>query len=194
VSYLGFLAGAGLSWNSESDLSNFTQLLSFYAFQDTTDKMGNIAYDLGNVYKKVGYYFANNSGLFLILVFCGHKFGKMALENTSTENLKKAKEAIVNIVKTLDNVKMVRKDAKLIKLEYRWAIDMLSLACDLGVAQLESGIEKPITELEGSFKEELKKTLNDLIERHQEIWLQRNRPGGLSDSVNRLQRVINLFE
>lgn len=193
VSYLGFLAGADLSWNSESDLSNLTQLLSFYAFQDTTNKMGSIAFDLGNVYNKLGYYFSNNSGLFLILVFCGFEFGKMALEKTSIENLKKAKEAIVNIIKALDNVKMTRKDAKLIKLEYRWATDILSLACDLGVTQLESGIEKPITELENSFREELKKTLTDLIERHQEIWLQRNRPGGLQDSVKRLQRVVNLL-
>ncbi|MFX0124452.1 MAG: family 20 glycosylhydrolase [Candidatus Hodarchaeota archaeon] len=194
VSYLGFLAGAGLSWNSESDLSNLTQILSVYAFQDRTDKMGNITYDLGNVYNKFGFCFPNNSGLFLILIFCGHELGKVALENTSIENLMESKVAITNIINALDTVKIEGKDSELVKLEYEWIADVLKFACNIGIAQLKSGIEKPLKELEKNLKEELKETLSELIERYQEIWLHRNRSGGLTDSVKRLKRIIRLLE
>ncbi|MFX0150975.1 MAG: family 20 glycosylhydrolase [Candidatus Hodarchaeota archaeon] len=194
VSYLGFLAGAGLSWNSESDFSNFVQVLNVYAFQDRTEKMGSIAYDLGNVYKEFGSYFRNNSGLFLILIFCGQEAGKMALKETSIENLKKLKAVIMNIISPLETVRIERKDSELVKLEYQWIADVLKFACDLGIAQLKSGIEKPLKELEKNLKEELRETLSKLIERHQEIWLQRNRSGGLIDSLKRLKRIIKLLK
>ncbi|MFX0171909.1 MAG: hypothetical protein ACFE9L_08315 [Candidatus Hodarchaeota archaeon] len=128
--------------------------------------MGTIAYDLGNVHKKFGFYFPNNSGLFLILIFCAKEFGKMALKETSIENLKKSKVAITNIINSLDSVKIERKYSKLVKLEYHWIADMLQFACDLGIAQLKNGIEKPLKELEKDLKDELKETLNELIDRH----------------------------
>ena len=53
---------------------------------------------------------------------------------------------------------------------------------------------KPLSDIAEEKRNELRKTLQNLIEQHRMIWLDRNRLGGLSDSLNRLKRLLHSLE
>ena len=70
VSYLGYAAGAGLSWCVESNRANpWAEAVSRFAFDDPTGVMGQVAYNLGNVYRAVGLEPSNSSALFWMLAY-----------------------------------------------------------------------------------------------------------------------------
>lgn len=54
MSYLGFGAGAALSWAFEANQNaNLPAALDRFAFHDTA--AGRVAYDLGNIYRALGF-------------------------------------------------------------------------------------------------------------------------------------------
>ncbi len=68
VSYLGFAAGSAYAWSFQSNKDlDVRQALDKYAFRDPSGSMGNLAYDLGNIYHEVGIEPDNASALFHIL-------------------------------------------------------------------------------------------------------------------------------
>jgi hexosaminidase len=55
ISYLGFAAGAAYSWSPDANRGlDIVRALDLYAFEDSTDIMGSIAYNLGNIYRGIG--------------------------------------------------------------------------------------------------------------------------------------------
>ena len=194
-SYLGYLIGSGIAWNvsSTSILKKklISDLLDVHVFQDSAGVMGKLAYDLGNIYTKVDFNPPNNSSLFLILLFSEIEYSEMVLKNLTIESLQEANKLIGHTIKSIDNANMVREDAELVKQEFQWAANVLNFACNLGMARFRLGTIEPLSEIPEERRNELKKTLQNLIEQHRMIWLNRNRPGGLSDSVNRLTRLLH---
>lgn len=212
VSFLGFLVGAALSWNGNSDLGNIPSLLDVHVFHDRSKVMGKLVYDLGNAYQKIGFTIHNNSVLFLILLFSAYSIPKIIKKENSenlditrqyfneifgqlsTENLEITRQYIEEVTKPLKTVKLQRKDGKLIIKEFQWITDILIFACNLGIALLNAGIEAPMGTIPPKTREALSTTLQQLINRHHEIWLLRNRRGGLEDSSSRLKRILAFLE
>ncbi|UCG01821.1 MAG: family 20 glycosylhydrolase [Candidatus Heimdallarchaeota archaeon] len=198
-SYLGYLIGSGIAWNvNNAELLKkknlISDLLDVHVFHDSAGVMGKLAYDLGNTYTKVEFNPPNNSSLFLILIFSGHQFSDMALENITIESLRETYNYIGHIIKSIDNANIVREDTELVKQEFLWAANVLKFACNLGITRLEIGIKAPLNEIHEEKRTELYKTLQKLIEQHKKIWLGRNRSGGLSDSVKRLTALLHNLE
>ncbi|MCB0043612.1 MAG: glycoside hydrolase, partial [Caldilinea sp.] len=68
VSYLGLAYGAGLAWAVDANAAmDIPTVLDQYAFQDRAGVMGQLAYDLGNVYLKGKPRIHNSTILFWIL-------------------------------------------------------------------------------------------------------------------------------
>jgi hypothetical protein len=111
----------------------------------------------------------------------------------SVQGLEKTLAYIDQVMEPLPQARMTRPDAKLIIDEFRWAADVLRLACRLGTARLQAEPDAPLDALPPKSRAALAEELRPLIERHREIWLQRNRPGGLDDSVARLERTLALL-
>jgi len=162
ISYAGFAAGAAYSWclNSNRDL-NLAAALDLHAFHDSAGVLGDVALNLGNVYKFVGKLQKNSSALFRILV--PSSTHKDPLEGITREGLVAAEAAIESAVAPLGKSKC----APLLAAEFANAAAMLRYACRLGRG-------------EGSEETE------SIIAEHKRLWLARNRPGGLDDSVARL--------
>lgn len=194
ISYLGFLTGAGVAWNTKADLSDISLLLSIHGFQDNTGVIGKIAYDLGNSYNQIDITIPNNSILFLLLLFSDHPMADIFLEELDIKDLKTTRHYIDKVMKPLPKVKMKRKDSALIVREFQWAANILKFACDFGIAQLKAGSDTPINKISQNAKTQLTNDLLILIDQHKKIWLERNRLGGLDDSTNRLRRVLNMLE
>lgn len=197
VSYLGYLVGAGVSWNTKFaetiENQNIPKLLNFHVFQDQTEIIGKIAFDLGNAVNEVGVNFLNSSLLYSLLLFNQRELTRNFLSMTSIENLQKTLDFIERISNQIEKSEMILTESELIKREFLWGANILKLACSLGIAQLKLGIEVPINQIDQKTKIQLKGDLTDLIEEFQRIWLKRNRRGGLIDSKNRLEDLLFLI-
>ena len=93
---------------------------------------------------------------------------------------KRMRARIDEAMAPLEEAAMDRADAELIRAEFAWAADMLRHACDRAVWLLD-GNATP--------KEMLAAQAQELIDRYQILWLARNRPGGYSDSVARMEAM-----
>jgi hypothetical protein len=188
VSYLGFMAGAAVSWNVATDLFalDLPGLLDRHVFQDAAGVMGALFYDLGNVYCLPGVRPSNASALFHLLVFPERPLASEG-DGVTREGLAATLRELDRLGGMLPAAQMRCSDADLIRREARWVADTLHLAARLGLARLEGDLD-PAT------RAALAYDLRPLIARHRALWLARNRPGGLDDSVARLERLLAWLE
>lgn len=179
ISYLGFVAGAAYSWALDANRHlDIPKALSLYAFDDTTASLGKVAYDLGNIYRDVGVEPGNSSALFWLL---HEPLGQIRdfHETVSVQALNHTRDSIDQAALPLSHSQSHRPDASLIIDEFLLTIRMLHHATRRGL--LNAGV-KHIS------KADLNVDLLAIIEEYQRIWLSRNRPGGLKDSLSRLER------
>lgn len=181
-SYLGFAAGAAYSWGLEANRDpQITRALDIHAFHDSAGVMGKLAYDLGNVCKKHGldgYY----TTLFKLLI---DQKENIVPADLSMESLEGAIESIDEIMTALSRSKMDHPESALIRREFENGAAMGRHAARRGRWLLDRTAENVV---------DLKEDLRQIIGRHEELWLSRNRPGGLFDSSNRLRTTLNTYE
>jgi len=184
VSYLGFAYGSALAWAREANQAqDVARITSTYAFGDPTGQTGRLAYDLGNVYRQAGFLTHNNSILFRILQ-------ETPADITAHQELTEAKlqntwEHIDEIASALANVRSDHPEIDLIKREFTWMADMLRHACRRGIWALGKAEGQEDVNLRRQLAQESDKLVADFSE----IWLARNRPGGLKDSQARLEKM-----
>lgn len=179
VSYLGFVAGAADSWALEANRDmDISHTLSLYAFDDPSGNMGQVAYDLGNVYRAVGVEPSNSSTLFWLLhqpLSLATDYGGLAPASSLYHTL----EVIDQTARPLKVSQSSRADIHLLNQEFDLTLHMLRHACQRGLFALhEAGVSASW----------LDKDLLELIDEYKLVWLSRNRPGGLKDSLAGLER------
>lgn len=185
VSYLGFAYGAAVSWcyaaNRDLDLP---AVLDAFAFEDSAGVMGKLAYDLGNAYQQPGILVFNGS-----LLFSLYNRTLRDAEIAQADQLKAALHQTITYVnqalEPLDLAAMRGADASLIEQEFRLAASMLTHAARRGLFMLHD------PEMDTTL---LRSELDAIIEEYSKIWLARNREGGLSDSLARLEKARALFD
>jgi hexosaminidase len=184
VSYLGFAAGAAYSWALETNRAlEIPAVLDTLVFEDDAGVMGQLVYDLGNVYKAAGLEIQNASPLFGVL--------QRSLEEIASypgvrpELFQISLQAVEKAAARQGEETMACQHAALIRREYALVVRMLRHACQRGLLALESD-ERRGTAL----KEVLRKDLRELMDEYQLIWLERNRPGGLSDSLAHFHQYL----
>ena len=195
VSYPGFAAGAAFSWNVAAarkprDLP-LGRWLDLHVFRDRARVTGGVTRDLGNAYLQTGAEAENGSPLFFALLYADRPSAERRGQGMTVASLRRTLDHIERAVAPLSSARMERPDAELIRRELGWAADLSRFACRLAAARLEAGDEKPLSALPA--RRAFARRIDELIETHREIWLARNRPGGLDDSAGQLRRLKNLF-
>lgn len=181
VSFPGFAVGAAFAWAYAANRDMDVQAaVSRHAFTDPTGAMGKVAYDLGNVYRAVGYEPPNSSVLFWVL----QSPSVASPSSLPPLDFDRALDAIDAAIQPIAAERMTRADAPLILQEFDNTVRLLRHACRLG--QL-------LTQPDGAGALPRRRLLNDdmreIIREYERLWLARNRLGGLSDSVARLERL-----
>jgi hexosaminidase len=176
ISFAGLAAGAAMSWclQSNRDLP-LAHVLDAHVFEDAASVMGAAACELGNVYKAMGKQIANRSALFGILV--PSSTHRDPMEEITREGLDASLAAVDSAMRDVHRSQMKREDRALIASEFKNAAAMLRFACRKGGWKLD-----PSDETQKALAHELE----TIAAEHRRCWLQRNRPGGLEDSVRRL--------
>ncbi len=183
VSYLGLAAGAAYSWaldaNRDLDIS---LAVSWHGFGDRTGAAGSSAFKLGNLYRVAGIEPINTSALFLVLQWPLYRLKKHP--NIMNISFQKVLAALEDAAAPLELAQMSCPDADIIQKEYALVIRMLKHACHRGLlAQSSDPLESE------SIRSELKDDMHTLLSDFEQVWLARNRPGGLVDSVACLERI-----
>lgn len=177
ASYIGFAMGAAYSWAIEANRNaDAAALTGRFAFEDQSGLMGQVAYDFGNLYKLPGLHTPNNSPLQLALQSRPERLRQFSIEPA---NLDKTLAALDAAEAQLDRVKMERPDADLIVREYRMVARLMRHALSrVRFVQHNQGQASALAS-----------DLGELIEEYRALWLERSRPGGLTESVARLENA-----
>jgi hypothetical protein len=182
VSYLGFAAGAAMSWACAANAAlDFTAELDIHVFRDKSRVMGKLASDLGNAYQHGGWMIRNESFLFHLLQFPDD----IRIPETMTvKSLGETRRYIESAASALDAARMDRPDASLIHDEFANTIRLLLHACDRGFALRQGTMEESRT------RSRFAADLRIIIGEYERLWMGRNRVGGLGDSVRGLIELL----
>lgn len=188
VSYPGFLAAAAFAWNTTSardpDGLPLAQLLDLHAFRDDAGLAGTAVTRLGNAYRTVGSQPKNGSALFFLLTRPQDPLTHARYGGLDAAALARTQAEIEEIAATLDGASLRRDDGELVIGELRWVASALRAACWLGRERLAAGREAPVGAMPRPTRQHLATELNGLIGERRELWLRRNRPGGLAASLS----------
>ncbi len=189
ASFVPLAYGAALSWGYETNLTLDAGLIaSRFAFRDSAEIIGQLAYDLGNVYQTVNIQQFNSTILFNALqatpeIIENHLKNE---DDTVVERLKETQTEIDEILGRMESAEIDRPDAGLIRHELTWAGMMLRHACRR-ILWVQGGKDSA----EAS---KLAAAARQLITDHDKIWHARNRHGGFRESVGRLEKMLATYE
>jgi hexosaminidase len=177
VSYLGFAVGAAYAWNLENNRRlDVPEVLSRFAFEDPAGVMGKLAYDLGNVYLAPGIVLPNTSALFGVMQRSLEEIA--AYPGISPAPFQHSLEVIDQAAACLGKDQSQGADAALIRREFALVVHMLRHACQRGLRAMEQDAHRKAVQ-----SGLLGKDMDELLGEYRTIWLERNRPGGLAESL-----------
>jgi hexosaminidase len=180
VSYLGFAAGAAYSWSLETNRAiDLPAALSRHAFQDPSNVMGRLAYDLGNVYTTSPVQISNGTLMFWTLQRPLSEIS--AHPDATTEPFDRCLEALETVAPRLGTDAMERPDAELVRREFSQTIRLMRHACRRGIYAVTGRAD---------LAPALKTDLQEIITEYEKLWLARARPGGLVDSVALMKTAL----
>lgn len=174
VAYLGFLVGAMTSWNAKANPREaLTDRLSLHAFGDPTGKTGRAFHDLGNLGLSFNARKHNNTILWQVL------FTKLdnpkVTEGLTLSQFNDVERKLRDISAAFQGDGMTIPDAGAVRSELQFLFDILHLSADVGRMRLGGPSVKDLPSRVARIKDD-----------HRRVWLMRNRPGGLEDSVAKL--------
>lgn len=196
ISYLGWAYGAALGWGYERNVDlDLPAALDRFAFHDSAGVMGKLVYDLGNIYQQTGVMIPNSSVLFHAYTLPLHTAGISGLPGSYAEDIARAQRFpdkiratlgyINEVISSLPRARMTGSDSDQITKELRLTSDMLRH----GAKRLLLNIDRSSVG-----QEDLLDEFRIIIETYRRLWLARNRPGGLSDSVGRMTHSRQLHD
>ena len=193
VSFLGYAYGAAVSWAAQANRDlDLPRALDLHAFQDAAGVMGRLAYDLGNAYREVGVLVPNASLLALLLLRPDQPVTESDWPGLTVEGLERTLDYVDRVIAPLSEARMARPDAELIADEFRHAAALLRHACRLGIARLRTESGETVS-IPAETRRALASELEGIVAEYRRLWLRRNRPGGLADSVGRMERLLAIL-
>ncbi len=185
ISFLGFAAGAAMSWCYEANKEEtFIDALDLHVFRDSSGVMGKIAYDLGNAHLKTGFT-PENGSLFMELLKRAD-LPKLP-ESVSDKTLKDTRKYILSVIEPLRNAIMNREDASIVCREFLNCSRIMVHACERQLAIFAGDLDKK--KVRNVFANDIRRILGE----HRELWIYRNRVGGLNESTKMFEKLLQSY-
>lgn len=173
----GLVLAASASWNASASVP-LSSALNNHILKDSTGASGQVLCGLGQLDSALGIHKPNRSFLFDAFYESKEKL-LPRLERLSQEALDDLSSRLESIADLLTRAQPESDDAS-------WLIDELHLAH----AMCAWAARRVLVLRRGADIRLLRPVLTELIGRYEEIWLRRNRPGGLHESSDKLRRVL----
>ncbi|WP_379154387.1 family 20 glycosylhydrolase [Paenibacillus sp. sgz5001063] len=187
VSYAGFAYGAAVAWNVENNLeADVAAYLNTAVFHDRSGTIGRLLLDLGNYYKyESGVVRPNDTEMSMLLRSPLHQI--QLVSKLTDEHLDQLEQYIEGIDLQLDQLELGCGDARLVLEELQNGIHFVQHAVQL--ARIKKQLAKGDKLLDPALIQRQIKDLDLLLHHYRQLWIQRNRPGGLEQSVSKLVRL-----
>ncbi len=188
VSYPGYIYGAGVSWAVEANSQvDIPQLLNLHIFKDKNHIMGNLLRDIGSVYKD-----RRSVPVYFDILHTVHPGSVSKVNRTyKKEDLMGYLSSIEKAIEALPKADMRAEDASLIEKEILNATALAKFGCKLGIAQVSHGATiRQIAPIPLNERLKLADELEPIIYDFRNIWLERNRIGGLRESAGRMESIL----
>lgn len=194
VSYPAMLVGTSYAWNIDTTVTERVEFqLNHYIFRDRTQNMAKALLALGNAYLEAQI----PEGVANIFHLMLHRYQWTLAGNYQTREMKiptlqNTEAAVDSAVNILRQAQPRCEDAEIIFQELYLASDLAKHAIHLGLARLDApkGDTKNIPYAQ---RQQLATELKPLIDRHKQVWMLRNRKGGLDESAGHLQEVYDYY-
>jgi hypothetical protein len=188
ISEPGFAYGAAVSWchdtNRDIDLA---AALDAHVFGDGSGELGHAILELGDVHQGLGSQFPNMATLVTHLYFPQTVVGKEFTEGVEVAEFEAIAARLDELERRVMASRPQRDDGPLLLDELGNAIALARLACRDAAARLAG--DGTLGSVPQAARVALAADLDRIIARHRELWLARNRPGGLADSVSWLDNL-----
>ncbi len=195
VSYPSIIIGAAYSWNyDDAALKNLEFQINHYVFKDKTGNTAKALLMLGNAYLKTDIPAGNANAFHLMLRrYMWTMKGQYQTKHLNIDGLEKAETEIRKALEVLDGASPQNNNSAIVKQELELAANIAMHGIHLGIERLKA--KGYATEnIPDSKKKELYTELKPLIEKHKELWIIRNREGGLKDSAEKLEGLLNYYQ
>ncbi len=190
--YPGFAYAAAVSWDFKKNHNiDLEKGLDSHIFLDKTKTIGKVICELGETYNIVG----NLGFLPVVIRFLYYPDDDINADYMKSISVKKMQNAIAKInclITELDNVKMDCKDADWIIEEFKNNAALAKHSYNIGIAKLETQSSK-ISEIPIERRKLLADELENIIPEYRRLWLRRNRPGGLKDSTQYFENLLQVY-
>lgn len=182
ISEPGFAYGAAVSWCHEANHDlDLASALDTHAFADGSQDLGRALIELGDVHRALRAQFPNVATLVMHLYFPQTVVGREFTEGVGTSEFAFVERRLDELQHRVGESRPQRDDGSLVVDELRNAIALVRLACHDAQARLAG--DGTLSSVPQATRAALASELDPIVERHRELWLARNRPGGLADSV-----------
>jgi len=119
------------------------------------------------------------------------QLGRTFSDGLTVDDLLGVEQTLADAVKRLAQARPRRADGALVVEELQAGAALVSLLCRDARARLEG--DGWLASVPDARRQELAADLEALIETHGELWLARNRPGGLDDSLAWLEHLRECY-
>jgi hypothetical protein len=115
---------------------------------------------------------------------------KGTLKAMTLDSINAADKAIDDGLARIAKSKMARPDADLVVAEFNNDAALAKIALRLGRERIACG-DLGTSQLPAEKRKPIAQDLQKVVDKFKELWLARNRPGGLADSTSRLQGLVD---
>ncbi len=151
-------------------------MLNKYVFQDGANRLGEVAWNLGNTYLEAGFPTPNSSFLFQAL---------QASRKDIVDSESYDPERITRVEKIVNQALSSLEGAQLTGDHSDWILDEFSLTARM----INHACKKLRCIFEDGNRTDLLLDLDEIMEQFENLWLKRSRPGGLADSLARFEAI-----
>ncbi|MFU8780870.1 MAG: beta-N-acetylhexosaminidase [Kiritimatiellia bacterium] len=179
MSYMGFAAGAGYSWNLAANRqADLADVVSRHFFQDASGVLGQFLLDLGRTLNRLPGLKRGNCSAINQMLFWQPQ--RLELEKVTAAQFRRAGDWLAKLEGMFPMARPQCSDRDLVFQELRHAIASSRYALCRGQI-IKSG---------GGDKQALAFRLRELVISHKAQWLARNRLGGLQESEDLLRKTM----
>jgi hypothetical protein len=180
ASFAPLAFGAAVAWGFEANRDlDVAACLDRFVFADRANVLGSALVLAGGVYERTGLGSFNGSPLFYRLLARGGPFS--ALGEASAAGIARALDDLAEAARGIERSEPACADGALVRRELAQAIRLARH----GAWRLarDEGLDRPDDAA-------LRRDLVEAIDEQRACWLERSRPGGLADSIARLERTL----
>lgn len=194
VSYPTLFVGVSYAWNLDKEaLDKLEFQLNHYVFKDLSGNTAKALLKLGNAYLKTN--IPNGNANAFQLMLRRYKWtmnGQYQTKKLNLPGLEMAEKEILEALEILQKAKPTCADSTILLQELELASQLAMHGIHLGEARLQAkGFETK--NIPATKKQALYNELNPLISKHKELWVIRNRLGGLEDSAAKMEEILEYY-